>query len=540
VPTRPPIAVLLPEEGESWTALLRRIQGSGGGVIVVLPGDDKTLLPDAEARDGFLSGCRDIGSRLRLATKDKELAESSRKRGIRIIDRSRNLRSALKDHPRAEEALRSFSPQVWKQQLTSKLQSMGVLSLPRLRIYALVAVSVILFAFVILRLLPSADVQVRPRDDFVSQTSNIFLVQSGAMLDIPARVRTMPLIPITVRAQRSITFDQISKEFIGTSASATMTVVNTTGEPYSFRKGTRLANEAGMIFKTTEPLIIPAKSEAHVRTKADDVDLYGEIIGERGNVPSGVRWNFLGLASEERILVYAENREPAHGGTTGYRMVLHNEDLEVARKKLESELLAMAKQLVDEERTLRNAQSPGRVLDLLYYPELTIIRYEDFVLPTAFLGEQIQSVPAEGAISYTVFAYDAQAILDLLKPEFDAHVRDGKELREETLNLQHLKVYVTPPWDDDLRWIKLTVDLTAVEQYVLDPLSPSGALFGKNVREKIVGLSKEDALRIIRNLPEVENVDIRLWPPWNSTLPSIPSHISITALPGTPSTIPAE
>ena len=536
---RAPIAVLLPEEGESWSAFARRMQTTEGQVIAVLSGRDTELAQDDAARDTFLGDTKKLGGRLRLATKQPSILAAARTRGMRVIDRPRALRDALKDHPRAEEALRVFSPNLWKQQLTSKLQSMGVLSLPRVRIYALVFFSVLLFGFVILRLLPSAEVRVRPRDDFVSQTANIFLVQSGAvLLDLPPKVRTMPLIPLTVHAHRSITFDQISKEFIGTSAATTMTIVNTTGETYSFRKGTRLSNHAGMIFRTLDPLNVPPKSEVHVRTKADDTDLYGEIIGERGNVPAGVRWDFLGLATEERLLVYGENREDVKGGTTGYRTVLHEQDLEIARKRIEDELLSIANQLIDEERTLRNAENPGRKLELLAYPELTLITYENFIMPTQFLGEQVNSIPVEGGISYTVFAYDSQAILQILTPLFAAHVREGKELLTETLNLENLKVYVTPPWDDDLRWIKLTVDLTGVEQYVLDPLSPSGALFGKRVREKIVGLNKEDAVRIIKNMPEVENVEIALWPPWNRTLPTIPSHIGITALPGTPSSIP--
>ena len=149
-----------------------------------------------------------------------------------------------------------------------------------------------------------------------------------------------------------------------------------------------------MIFKTLEPLNIPPGGEITVRTKADDLDLYGEIIGERGNVPAGVRWEFPGLAPEERLLIYGENMAEAKGGTTSYRTVLSQGDLNLAKKRLEQELLATAKQLVDEERTLRNMGSDGG-LEMLYYEELTKIEFRDFVLPTQFLNEAVTSIPVE-------------------------------------------------------------------------------------------------------------------------------------------------
>jgi hypothetical protein len=66
------------------------------------------------------------------------------------------------------------------------------------------------------------------------------------------------------------------------------------------------------------------------------------------------------------------------------------------------------------------------------------------------------------------------------------------------------------------------------EQFVLDPLTPVGSQFGSKVREAIAGLSVHDAQRILRNFPEVERVEISIWPPWSGTLPTIPSNITIS------------
>lgn len=308
-----------------------------------------------------------------------------------------------------------------------------------------------------------------------------------------------------------------------------MTVINKAGETYSLRPGTRFSNQAGMIFRILDYAIVDAGKEVTVRAEAEDLDLYGQIIGDRGNVPSGLKWEIPGLSAEERPLVYGENRSAGVGGTTAYRTVLRQEDLDLAQKRLEQELLAAAKIEAEKRQKEYNAEHPGQYLTLLIdarYDALIKLTYNNIVLPTDSIGKEVNSVPIEGSIDYTIFAYDADAILAMLLQELKSHVREGRQLIDDQLERDHMVAHVID-YDDALTWIKLTVDLTGTEEYILDPLSPTGALFGKNVREKVAGQPREDALRILRNMPEVERVEVKQWPPWQSDLPNIPSHISV-------------
>lgn len=522
-----PLAVLFPSEGESWQAFIRRVRATPGRVLVITSGRDAELAQNADVRRIFLGNlaeCTDVV----IATRTSLIAREARQRGLHVIDRGRALRTMLRDHSALPDAVRLFSPHRWQQQLKTHLQRMGLLALPRLRIGALVALSIALFSFVILRLLPSAEIHVYPRKESVSQTANIFLVQTGATVSLSPRVHRMSLIPIVAQARRTLTFDQISKEFTGSSALLPITIVNRSTEPYSLKGGTRFVNQAEMVFRIREPVFLEPGEETTRIAVAEATDVYGKVIGARGNLPSGLRWDIPGLTTEERHLVYGENREEGRGGTSAFRSVLRRDDLDLARKLLEQELLANAKQLIEEEKMLRNTRDADVVLDLLYYPELTHTAYANFVLPTAFVGESVTSVPVEGEIRYTVFAYDSAAILKLLSDELNTHTQEGRELIDGTMTLDRLVTHVID-YADDFSWIKITVDLTGTERYVLDPLSPTGALFGKRVRERVHGLPADEAARIIRNMPEVEDVDISLWPPWNTTLPATPSQIALTA-----------
>ena len=342
------IIVLMPEEGESWNVFVRRIGETKEDALVVLTGREDELVEQPELRGVLLKECKKHEKRVKIATKLPSLAAEAREMELTVLDRTKDVRTALKGHPKLEEVLRVFSPHLWRQQLASQLQHIGLLSVPRLRIYVLSALSAGLFFFVFFRLLPSAEVRILPRQEPVSQTMNVYLVQSGATSGLSPRVRTMPLLPIAVSMRRSATYDHISKEFIGNSSMISLTISNTAAEQYSFRTGTRFTNQAGMVFRIQESAVIPAGKQVTVRAKADDTDLYGQIIGDRGNVPAGLKWEIPGLSPAERKKIYAENKEPAKGGTTAHRTVLKKEDIDLARKKLEIELTNSAKQQLAE------------------------------------------------------------------------------------------------------------------------------------------------------------------------------------------------
>lgn len=511
---------------ESWNAFLRRVRSSQGEVIVVLSLVDNTFLLQEDERKQFLEECAKIRYRLRLASKEPAVIRDAKALHIQVYDRTRKLRRALIGHEKQAETLRFFSPSLWRQQWRSRLQVVGLLSLPRVRVWVFLGVTTVLFLFVVLRLLPSAKVRVWARSSLLTHTMNVTLADPEAVSGslIPVHVRTQPLIPVKVKVHRSLTFDDISQEFTGTDATASFVIKNGTAADVSLRAGSRLLNQAGMVFRLQAGVSIPAKGSASAKATADHLDIYNKVIGDRGNVPENLQWEFPALSEESRKLITATNPKPATGGKTSYRTVLRKEDLDLAEKLLKQDLLATAKQLLEEEREARNAA--GADLQYLFKDDVIRGSFSGFVLPLQFIGHPVTSVPIEGTIIYTVPAYDLKALLSEFRDEIYSHVGEGKQLAEGSITVDPQKVIVIE-YDDNLAWIKITVDITGKEQFVLDPFTPSGAQFGTRVRDAIGGLEVSDALRIIRNFPEVDKATISLWPPWASVVPSIPSSISI-------------
>lgn len=527
IPPRAPIAVLFPEETEAWNALVKRVAAQKGDIVLILTNREQELHKHVEQCRRLFEDLRPHRARVTIAVKHADVAAAARERGLKVISRGRDLSELLEGHGKLEKAMRVFSPNRWRQELTSRLQDLGLLSLPRLRILFLVGLSTLLFAFVVFRLLPSADISIKPRADSINQTANLYLVLSGATVTLPSHVQRMPLVPVTVKLTKSLVYDHIRRESIGSSSRLVMRVVNKTDDVVGLMKGTRFVNQAGMIFRIQKRVIVPANSNLTVQAVADDADLYGEVIGLRGNVAAGLRWDIPGLSPDEQKVIYGENTTAGEGGSTSYRTVLKPDDIATAKARLEQELEADAKVEVEKRRDELNVQDASRTISLLMLPELIHKEYSDFSEPTDQLGKEIPSFTIQGTITFTVLGYDSKAILDLLAEKLRTHVREGKELLQDSLTSDHLDVRVIY-FDDNLTWVKLTVDLTGSEQYILDPLTPTGALFAKRVRDSVLGLPKSDALRIIRNLPEVDNVEISLWPPLNQTMPTVPSHISIS------------
>jgi hypothetical protein len=280
-----------------------------------------------------------------------------------------------------------------------------------------------------------------------------------------------------------------------------------------------------MVFRIQRFAEVAGGGTETVPAVADEIDTYGEIIGERGNVPAGVRWEIPGLSEEERKSIYAENRAFAQGGATAYKNALQKSDLDIARKRLEQQLLAEAKKEVEERMQSLNLTA-GMTLRLLNNDQLVKATYTGFILPLDQLNQPVSSIMVEGGLEFRMLVYDAQRVLDLISGELIARIPPEKKLLSDTVSLKQLDVRIFD-YADDLSWLKATAELSATEQYVLDPLTPSGARFARTVREKITGMTVSEAVRFVKNLPEVEKVKIRMWPPWSAVLPSIPSNISI-------------
>src|SRR5207237_1413964 len=143
----------------------------------------------------------------------------------------------------------------------------------------------------------------------------------GASVRYPAD-RILALHPIKVSVSTEMAYTQISPEFIGTDEQVTMILVNKGDGSFPLRKGPRLSNTTGIIFRIQNAVIVPAHGTVPVLAIADHTDMYGKPVGDRGNVQPGMHWDLPALRPEDQMQVYAENKNKGTGGTSAFRNAL--------------------------------------------------------------------------------------------------------------------------------------------------------------------------------------------------------------------------
>src|SRR3989344_5094619 len=528
------LAILLVQRNESLTDVAKRMDEplllvhEGGSLLIVFPkGWNQSA--SVRSRQEFLSLIQPYASRIAVAAHERVILLSTQDRGCTVFDSKASLRSFLGKSNNGTKAVRHFSAERWQEAVFNYLPRLRAISVHRMSVATFLCLSIVLFGTVLFIAIPSARIRIWPALSLVSHTANVVLVASGSTLESDPKYM-LPLLTIRTSVHQSFQFTEISKKFLGENAETMMTMINESEESYFLRAGTRLVNQAGMIFKTDAPVEIPPATAVEsgviqVRARAAPEDLYGQIIGDRGNVPAGIKWEIPGLSLEERKLIYARNNDAAVGGITKYGQELQEKDLELAEKQLKQELITLAKERANEEISLRSEEGAHTYV-VLQYDVLTGMSFSGFVMPTHLIGQEVTSIPVEGSLTYTILAYSKDDLLTLLLPRLIDHVEDGRELITGSAVIDGISVHVIE-YDDALQWVKITAELTGKQRSVLSPISSSGRIFTERVREMIRGKATGDAERIIQNFPEVDRVEISVWPTWRKSIPSLVSNIVI-------------
>ncbi len=384
--------------------------------------------------------------------------------------------------------------------------------------------SFLLFGFIAYVVLPGATLYIEPAADVISKGSNITLTPK------PNAPRELKSYPIESRVELTITHPSTGIVSEGNNASGTLTIINKQNVPQDLIAQTRFQTDDGIIFRLQDAIRVPAASgetpgtvEAYV--VADVLDVNGVAVGARGNIgPS--RFFLPGLREETRALVYAESYEDMSGGETLVRALVKEDDLLAAREKLENELrekafAALKKQVLSEGNRL------GLNLTLLEDSDVVLYQSPIINVPYEFVNQEMDDFEISGSINISGVAYDYDALLALLKSEIVNAQTPGKQLvriDESSVSINVIEL------DNSNLIYKFTGSIQGIEEYEIDPKLEGGSNLSKKIKEHIAGLSIEEAKDYVQNLPEVNKVEIKIWPLWSPTIPTLTENIKIKSM----------
>ncbi|MBU1017528.1 hypothetical protein KKA33_00690 [Patescibacteria group bacterium] len=384
--------------------------------------------------------------------------------------------------------------------------------------------------------LPSATIYIRPKFDNIDFTVNVTLADKRKnqtlLKENQPHVIASEIINTTTKQTKI--FNTASKEFEGKNATGTIKIVNTSDDPWDLKEGTRFQTDDGLVFRIPKGVIVPPREQDEEGNaapgilvsyvKADPFDIYGEPIGERANIPA-TRFTIPGLSKYNQRLIWGESEEPMTGGVTSYRFVVTGDDIRSAEKQIENNLILMAKEdlrtYIDEMNKL--SQSQLVLLDDSRYLKTNLVdlRYsEDLEGSYREKFEVFAKIEAEGV------AFDSEQLFAILKKELSTRTHPDMRLREGSINQESI-TYEVIDEDELLGQIKITAIIVGIEEFDIDSSTVAGARFGSRVKEKILGLSIEEAENLVGNFSEVDAVEVKTWPLWINKIPRVPEGIEI-------------
>lgn len=422
-------------------------------------------------------------------------------------------------------SLRAYLADIKRNRMERKPLSLYLTPGKKRIVFGLLTTSAVLFFFIAYIALPGATILIEPASNVLTKAVNISLEpnpndpRSLKSYEIETEVR----YTISHPATGLITDD--SK-----NASGNIRIINISGIDRPLVKATRFQTEDGIVFRLQEEVIVPAGSAESPGTLsvfvvADALDANGVAVGKRGNIPPS-KFFLPGLLEDTRDKLYAETYETMTGGETVSRVKITEEDLIAAQLKLENELKGKVVPALRKD-VLAQSNALGIEIKLLEDSDALIYGPALIELPYSLIGVEQENFELTGAMTLKGIAYNHEDLFSILKGEIISAQTPGKQLvsvDENTISLQVLE------GASSTATFKITAQIQGIEEYEIDPDLEGGSALAEKIKDHVAGRSIEEAEAYIQNLPEVNSVEISVWPVWSPTIPNLSENIKIKSL----------
>jgi hypothetical protein len=451
---------------------------------------------------------------------EDELPSRLPKKKASIFEVVRNIKGKEKGF-----SLRSYLADLKKNRLDKKPLNLYLTPGKKRWIFGLVSASVLVLFVIAYVALPGATISIEPASDVVSKAVNVLLE------DKPSEGNSLQAYAIETEVETTLAHSATGLITDDSSnAAGNLTIINIDSIDHPLVKETRFQTEDGIVFRLQEEVVVPAGSASSPSTLvvyvvADPLDANGVAVGERGNIgPS--KFFLPGLREDSRDVLYGESYSEMTGGTTVSRVQVTEDDLIAAQAKLETELKEQALANLRKE-VLAQSNSQGINLKLLEHSDALEYGPALINLPYELVGVEQQSFEVTGSMTISGVAYSSDELFTILKAEIVSAKTPGKRLVSVDPDSVTLVVLEA---NTAANSYKITAQVQGIEEYEIDPELEGGSKLAEKIIEHVAGKSLEEAEAYIENLPEVNSVEISVWPWWAPRIPTLPENIKIKSL----------
>lgn len=447
-----------------------------------------------------------------------ELVKRTAKGGLSILPK--NVTISNKDLGRKKDA--GNNP---------KKSSLVLVAPNKKALFALVAISVILLMAISYIALPGATLILTPKSNVIEVPKNVILAdvdRNRAELDTRPS-NTIPSYRITTQIDKVFTYQATGKDSQGGSnAKGKVKILNISSNDWPLVPRTRFQTADGLVYRINRQVLVPGGSpekpgELEMDVEADSLDAFGQPVGERGNIQGDVKYYLPALSPENQQKLYATSNAPFNGGVTNIVKFISKEDVQAAQLKMESDLKSSAEAELLGVITKRNDNQNTR-LALLNGKDLVEYGTPKIIIPSNIEGQKLDTFDVQGTMVVSGIAYDKDELLNILKKEIRLKKNPEKALASVDEDSLTIKIV---DYDKKSQKVTITATIQGIEEFEISPKKENGERLIKKITESIVGKDVKEARDFIQNLPEIERVDIKTWPAWAPTLPSVPDNIKV-------------
>ncbi|MDI6883158.1 MAG: hypothetical protein QMC93_01625 [Patescibacteria group bacterium] len=281
--------------------------------------------------------------------------------------------------------------------------------------------------------------------------------------------------------------------------------------PLTLRATTRfLSSQGGKIFRAPQKIYIPpAKiSQGKILPGIVEIEVEAQEPGENYNIEPS-KFSIPGLSGTPYYYsIWGESEFPMTGGFKKEIKIVTEEDIARATNSLKEELLRETK------KSLR-----GKMPEDFVLLDGAVIEKNLEIFPLQKPGQETLELSLEGKIKIKGLGFKNSQLKEISENLARVLISPSERLLASTLELKIISHNLII--EEEKMNLNLKIEGKIYKDIPLADLS-----------QKIFGKSKREIEEIVlNNFPQVETVEIKLWPFWLRTAPKNPERIRISLTP---------
>ncbi len=362
------------------------------------------------------------------------------------------------------------------------------------------AICLVVLVVLVTVILPSGSVVIYAKSQAVSRDLDVSMNSNIQTID--QRLLALPATSVSETKTVSDTFSVNGKKEVGAKAQGRIAIYNLTGSPLNLRATTTvLTVGSNSYYFTADQNGIVALSGPNNDSNATVADVTAQDAGESFNLPSGTRMEITNQSfGSQPQRLYAKTITQVIGGSSRFVSVVSEEDLNTAQQELVKKTVAEINENLPDNRKL---------VEGAYSVEIT-----NFISDKP-LDTETTSFRAEATVKITGLAFNQDDLKSVVRGRLQQNLGSDKILQDANL-------------DTIINRIK-TSDYSAgvVQLYIHYESKSLPVIDEQKIVEQLVGKSQQEANDILLTNQDIEKVDIRLAPTWQSTFPRLGSKIHL-------------